>query len=193
MKPLSRLILVAILGLAFAGLSYEAGAEDAQRPVDAAPARPNIIFAFADDWGRYASAYREADRATINDVFETPHFDSLAKQGVLFWDAHVSAPSCSPSRTAVLTGRHFFRNGSGSQLHNPWSGDPDADPVNKLESYHTLLEDAGYHTGVTYKTHVSMHLFVDKDHQYNKAGGKVNAFSQFVSEAKDDQQIEALF
>lgn len=142
--------------------------------------RPNIIFAFADDWGRYASAYREPDRPTINDVIETPNFDALARNGVLFWDAHVSCPSCTPSRTSVLTGRHFYRNGSGSQLHSPWVGDT-PDPVKELESYHTLLEKAGYHTGVTYKTHVSMHLFVDKNHQYNKAGRSVNAFSQNVA------------
>ncbi|MBX2850805.1 MAG: sulfatase [Phycisphaeraceae bacterium] len=177
----ARFVLVAVLVLTFGGLSPQTSAGEAKRP--------NIIFAFADDWGRYASAYREADRPTINDVFETPHFDQLARQGVLFWDAHVSSPSCSPSRTAVLTGRHFFRNGSGAQLHNPWSGDPEADPVKKLESYHTLLEDAGYHTGVTYKTHVSMHLFVDKAHVYNKAGGRVNAFSQFVSQAENDKDI----
>lgn len=164
-------------------------ADEPERLLDGARDKPNIIFAFADDWGRYASAYREADRATINDVFETPHFDGLAKQGVLFWDAHVSAPSCSPSRTAVLTGRHFFRNGSGAQLHNPWTGDPEADPVKKLESYHTLLEKAGYHTGVTYKTHVSMHLFVDSKHQYNKAGRKVNGFSGYVSKAENVKDI----
>lgn len=163
-------------------------------PVDAEaePQRPNIIFAFADDWGREASAYREPDRATISDAVQTPNFDSLAKNGVLFWDAHVSSPSCSPSRTAVLTGRHFFRNGSGAQLHSPWSGKPEADPVKKLESYHTLLEDAGYHTGVTYKTHVSMHLFVSKQHQYNKAGRKVNAFSQNVMKGETAQDREKL-
>lgn len=155
-------------------------------------ARPNIIFAFADDWGRYASAYREAGRKTINDVFETPHFDALAKHGVLFWDAHVSAPSCSPSRTAVLTGRHFFRNGSGSQLHNPWSGAKDKDPVKQLESYHTLLAKAGYHTGVTYKTHVSMHLFGGRKNVYNKAGRKVNAFSQRVSKGETPAERERI-
>ncbi|MFN3166581.1 MAG: sulfatase [Phycisphaeraceae bacterium] len=154
--------------------------------------RPNIVFAFADDWGRYASAYREAGRPTINDVIHTPNFDMLAKNGVLFWDAHVSAPSCSPSRTAVLTGRHFYRNGSGSQLHNPWSGDPENDPVKQLESYHTLLEKAGYHTGVTYKTHVAMHLFVDKNHQYNKAGRRVNGYSFQVAKGETAEDREAI-
>lgn len=181
MNRLVQLFPAALLMLLLGGLCAPASAEQAQRP--------NIIFAFADDWGREASAYREPDRPTISDAVETPHFDTLAKNGVLFWDAHVSAPSCTPSRTAVLTGRHFFRNGSGSQLHSPWSGKPEDDPVKKLESYHTLLEKAGYHTGVTYKTHVSMHLFVSKQHQYNTAGRKVNGFSQFVMQAKDDAEI----
>lgn len=157
-------------------------------PVD----RPNVVFLFADDWGRYASAYAEPDRPTLNDVIQTPNFDALADNGVLFWDAHVSCPSCSPSRTAVLTGRHFFRNGSGSQLHSPWSGDPAEDPVKTLESYHTLLEDAGYHTGVTYKTHVSMHLFVDNTHQYNPTGRRFNSFSQQVMKGETAEQREQI-
>ena len=163
-----------------------------QNPATKDRGRPNIVFAFADDWGRYASAYREADRPTINDVIKTPVFDALAKSGVLFWDAHVSAPSCSPSRTAVLTGRHFYRNGSGSQLHNPWAGKPEDDPVKGLESYHTLLQKAGYHTGVTYKTHVSMHLFVDAKHQYNKAGGRINTYSQRVAKGATPDARESI-
>jgi uncharacterized sulfatase len=146
--------------------------------------RPNVVFLFADDWGRYASVYREPNHPTINDVIETPNFDALAAGGVLFWDAHVSAPSCTPSRTAVLTGRHFFRNGSGSQLHSPWSGDKSADPVLQLKSYHQRLKEAGYHTGVTYKTHVSMHLFNGNESQYNSAGQRFNRFSQEVSAGK---------
>ncbi|MEM6258740.1 MAG: sulfatase [Planctomycetota bacterium] len=183
MTRLSRLALAACVLLTSVGLTPRTAAEEAQRP--------NIIFAFADDWGREASTYREADRPTISDAVATPNFDTLAKNGVLFWDAHVSAPSCTPSRTAVLTGRHFFRNGSGSQLHSPWSGKPEDDPVKQLESYHTLLHKAGYHTGVTYKTHVSMHLFVSNKHQYNKAGRKVNAFSQYVmkGETAEDREI----
>lgn len=154
--------------------------------------RPNVVFAFADDWGRYASAYRETNRSTINDVIETPNFDALANAGVLFWDAHVSAPSCTPSRTSVLTGRHFFRNGSGSQLHSPWTGDRAADPVMQLSSYHQILKEAGYHTGVTYKTHVAMHLFNGTESQYNQAGQSFNRFSQKVSEGKTEEERRQL-
>lgn len=176
----SRVILAVIMPTIFFACSALVLAQSARQP--------NIVFAFADDWGRYASAYREPDRPTINDVIQTPNFDALAASGVLFWDAHVSAPSCTPSRTAVLTGRHFFRNGSGSQLHSPWSGEKQDDPVLALRSYHQLLKDAGYHTGVTYKTHVAMHLFNGKQAQYNQAGGKFNGFSQQVSRGESPEE-----
>jgi len=62
--------------LALAALIVSASAEDK---------RPNIVFAFADDWGRYASAYAKADGpGTMNDVLVTPHFDRVAGEGVLF-------------------------------------------------------------------------------------------------------------
>src|SRR5687768_13692213 len=62
----------------------------------AAEKRPNILFVFADDWGRYASAYAKLDGpGGINDVVRTPHFDRVAREGVLFRSAFVSAPSCT--------------------------------------------------------------------------------------------------
>lgn len=179
---MKKLVLLFQLAVVHACCALATCAEDSKQP--------NVVFLFADDWGRYASAYQEPDRPTINDVIKTPNFDALAAEGVLFWDAHVSAPSCTPSRTAVLTGRHFFRNGSGSQLHSPWSGETSADPVMQLKSYHQLLKDAGYHTGVTYKTHVAMHLFNGKESQYNSAGQKFNRFSQEVSKGQTAAERE---
>ena len=44
--------------------------------------RPNIVFAFSDDWGRYASAYK--DQNSINELIKTPNFDWVAEQGALF-------------------------------------------------------------------------------------------------------------
>ena len=59
--------------------------------------RPNIVFAFADDWGRYASAYRNRPgEGTIHELIETPNFDRIAEEGALFLNAHVPAPSCTP-------------------------------------------------------------------------------------------------
>ena len=47
--------------------------------------RPNILFAFADDWGKYASAYAKVEpRPGPNMVVKTPTFDRIADKGVLF-------------------------------------------------------------------------------------------------------------
>lgn len=43
--------------------------------------RPNILFLFADDWGRYVSAYAKVDgRPSINDVIKTPNCDRVARR-----------------------------------------------------------------------------------------------------------------
>ena len=43
--------------------------------------RPNILFAFADDWGRYASAYRQIEGDnTPNALLDTPNFDRIAHE-----------------------------------------------------------------------------------------------------------------
>src|SRR5690606_9805529 len=68
------------------------------------PQRPsNILFAIADDQSfPHASAYGMPQ-------FRTPAFDSVAEHGVLFSNAFVAAPQCSPSRAAILTGRNIWQ------------------------------------------------------------------------------------
>src|SRR6187402_1192756 len=84
----------------------------------AGPERPHLLFVFADDWGRYASAYARLDpRASINHVIKTPRIDEVAARGVTFRHAFVNSPSCTPCRSALMTGRYFFRTGPGSILH----------------------------------------------------------------------------
>ena len=107
--------------------------------------RPNILFAFADDWGRYASAYRQIEGDnTPNALLDTPNFDRVAREGALFTNAFVPAPSCTPCRSSLLTGRYFWQTGRGAILQGAiW------DP--SIPSYPLLLEEAGYHIGYTYK------------------------------------------
>ncbi len=111
-----------------------------------APAgKPNILFFFADDWGRYASCYAGLDgRPTISDAVNTPNIDRIAKQGVLFRNAFVTAPSCTPCRSSLFSGQYFFRTGRGAILQGAvWDSSIPSDPL--------LLRDAGYHIGKTYK------------------------------------------
>ncbi len=53
--------------------------------------QPNILLLFADDLGRYASAYADPKHPSPNDIISTPAFDRVAKEGALFQNAFVSA------------------------------------------------------------------------------------------------------
>ena len=77
---------------------------------------PQIVFAFADDWGRYASAYaeHESGSASINALLLTKNFDRVASEGALFLNALVPAPSCTPCRSSLLSGRYFWQTGLGA-------------------------------------------------------------------------------
>ena len=142
--------------------------------------RPNILFFFADDWGRFARIYAEADgRGGINDVVRTPHFDHLARQGVLFRNAHVNAPSCTPCRSSLLSGQYFWRTGRGAILQGAvWDA--------SIPSYPLLLRDAGYHLGKSYKVwgpgSPGDAPYGGQTHAFEKAGRQFNNFSENVTE-----------
>lgn len=141
--------------------------------------RPNILFAFADDWGRQASIYAEIEGAGgINDLAKTPHFDKLARSGVLFTNASVNAPSCTPCRSSILSGRNFWETGRGAILQGAvWD--------ERMPTWPLLLKDSGYHVGYTYKV---WSPGTPRDagiggqaNAFAKAGGKFNGFSQYVT------------
>jgi N-sulfoglucosamine sulfohydrolase len=146
---------------------------------NAASKRPNILFAFADDWGRYASAYAGIEgEDSPNQVIHTPNFDRVASEGVLFKNAFVTSPSCTPCRSSLLSGQYFFRTGLGAILQGAkWDA--------SIPSYPLLLKDAGYHIGQTYKVW-SPGTPVDAPYggatyAYEAAGGRFNQFSQNVT------------
>ncbi len=130
MNVTARIVVGLVLWL---GYVTQYSLAQADSPASPSSKRPNILFAFADDWGwPHAGAYGDP-------VVKTPNFDRLAREGALFHHAYISSPSCTPSRGAVLTGQHFWRlEGAG----NLWSVFPD-----KFDTYPELLEKAGYHTG----------------------------------------------
>lgn len=98
---------------------------------------PNILLAIADDYGwPHAGAY---GCRFVN----TPTFDRVAAEGVLFENAFCPAPQCSPSRAGLLTGLNAWQLEEGSVL---WGLLPA-----KFDCYPDLLAEQGYFTGLTGK------------------------------------------
>src|SRR5690625_3490274 len=98
---------------------------------------PNILFVISDDQSfPHASAYG-------SDYIETPAFDRVADEGVLFMNAFVPSPGCSPSRASILTGRY------------PWQNEAAGTHASTFPEKYTvmpdLLEEAGYEVGYTGK------------------------------------------
>ena len=73
---------------------------------DERPAKPNVVLILTDDLGWQDVKCYDADEPS---VMETPNLDSLAKRGVLFWQAYSPAPTCAPSRCAIMSGNHPAR------------------------------------------------------------------------------------
>ena len=176
-SPFSRSIVMSIAVFVF-GQTLSCVAQTAL------DSRPNVLLLFADDLGCYASAYADPKRPSPNDIIHTPVFDRIAKEGALFRNAFVSSPSCSPSRAALNTGRHFFRNGSHAQLHFPWQKGV-ADPFDDIKGMPLTLRDGGYHIGLTYKLHMRSSMIGGKENIYDSAGNNLNKYSRFLTEADD--------
>lgn len=106
--------------------------------------RPNIVFAFGDDYGRYASAYALADGDDkLSELISTPNFDRIAGEGVLFTNAYAPAPTSTACRSSLMSGQYFWRTGMGAFLRGKWD--------DRIPSFPLIMEQDGYHIGFTYK------------------------------------------
>ena len=101
------------------------------------PKRPNILFAIADDatW-LHMSAY---GCQWVN----TPAFDRIANEGILFMNAYTPNAKCAPSRSCIITGRNSWQLEEGA---NHWPYFPQ-----KFTSYAEVLSENGYFVGKTGK------------------------------------------
>ena len=151
---MNRILLMAL------GMLVALTAHTAERP-----AKPNVILMLADDLGWQDLKCYDIDDPT---PYESPNIDALAKRCVLFRQAYSPAPTCAPSRCAIMSGQHPARiqkthvlggqppapnRSSFERVITPWySGRLALDEVTLAEA----LQANGYRTGHSGKWHMVM-------------------------------------
>lgn len=136
--------------------------------VQAAPtaSRPNILLFLGDNWA--------APHAGIlgDRLAKTPTFDAVAREGVLFRNAFCPVPSCSPTRSSLLTGRAAHQLEDAASL---WSAFP-----RHLQTFTDLLGEAGYEVGFCGKGW-SPGNYQDFGRSDNPAGKQFKTFDDFLA------------
>ncbi|MED5454569.1 MAG: sulfatase-like hydrolase/transferase, partial [Verrucomicrobiota bacterium] len=77
-----------------------------------AESRPNILFCISDDQS-YIHTGANGDK-----IVQTPAFDRVAREGLRFSHAFCDAPTCGPSRSAILTGQPIWRLEEAGNIHS---------------------------------------------------------------------------
>lgn len=136
-----------------------------ETPAQERPGKPNVVLILTDDLGWQDVKCYDIDEPS---PMETPSIDALAKQGVKFWQAYAPAPTCAPSRCAIMSGNHPARaqkthvvggapptpnHQNGWSMMAPWySGRM---PENET-TLARVLQSNGYVTGHSGKWHMAI-------------------------------------
>ncbi len=140
------------------------------------PEKPNVILILTDDLGWQDVKCYDIDEPA---PMETPNLDALAKRGVQFWQAYSPAPTCAPTRCAIMSGNHPARaqkthvvggappapyNRPNFRMMPPWyTGRMPADELTLAK----VLRENGYRTGHCGKWHMAIdhHAFPQPEDQ----------------------------
>jgi arylsulfatase A-like enzyme len=101
---------------------------------------PNILLLVSEDCPPWNGAYGDRNA-------QTPHIDTLARQGVVYEQAFCSSPVCAPSRYSLITGMHAVSNAPAHQMSRR------ADLPVGVRTYPELLRAQGYYCTNNSKTH----------------------------------------
>ena len=188
-------LLTALVMLCLCGVQGSVAAQP--RPV-----KPNVVLLLTDDLGWQDVKCYDLDAPS---PMETPNIDVLAKKGVMFWQAYSPAPVCSPSRCAILSGKHPARlqktsvrggtppkpvNQKGSRMMAPWQRAGLA--LDEL-TLATVLRDHGYATGHAGKWHIGYRsetgeqgFDYTRENRGSRNAMKPNRLSGFATHAPND-------
>ena len=157
-RPSRRLPIARAAGLTFAlALALALPMWPDPLAADEAPATPNLLFIYLDDFGWRDTSFMGSD------FYQTPNIDRLAAAGMVFTDAYSPAANCAPARAALMSGQYSPRHqvynvGTGPRgpaahrrlLHIPGTDRLDPD----ITTWASLLQDAGYRTAIMGKWHL---------------------------------------
>lgn len=156
MSLLGLSLMVAIMGLLVISLNGCA------KP-DIATKKPNVLLILVDDLGW-------ADVSVYNPGtnYSTPNMASLAQEGLVFTNGYAASPVCSPTRAALITGRHptqlgttdFFRDHSRRHRYREGKFKPAVFEEKLPEHSSTIasvLKGEGYQTAFVGKWHLGQH------------------------------------
>ena len=103
---------------------------------DSPPEKPNILWIMIEDWGYELSCYGAKG-------VSTPNVDKLASEGIRYTNSFATAPVCSPSRSAMMTG--FHQNYIGAHQHRTkGEGFQKRELPFDIKPITELLREAGY-------------------------------------------------
>ncbi len=160
--------------------------------------RPNIVFILADDLG-----YGDVGCYGCPDI-DTPALDRLATEGVRFTSFYANAPECTPTRTALLTGRYQQRVG-GLECAIGIGNVGRYDDAIRLRETHDLglpveetsiarmLKDAGYRTALAGKWHLGYEpKFSPLKHGFDRAFGPIGGSADYFHHT-EPEGLHALY
>ena len=119
--------------------------------------RANIVIIYTDDQG-----YGDVSALNAGSVFQTPHMDRLANEGMVFTDGHSGSTVCTPSRYGLLTGRYSWRTSLKKGVLG--ADGPCLIPDDRI-TIASMLRQHGYHTAMVGKWHLNMQFPGVKGHR----------------------------
>ncbi|MCP4643160.1 MAG: arylsulfatase [bacterium] len=137
-----------LLTLGAGAMALATSRKAAAAPSASTGPKPNIVYILADDMG-----YGDPRCLNAESKVPTPHMDRVAREGVLFTDAHAPSAVCTPTRYGVLTGRYCWRTRLKKGVLEGYS------PALVEEGRMTvpsLLRDHGYRTACVGKWHLGL-------------------------------------
>lgn len=146
--------------------------------------RPNIVLILCDDLGYGDVKCMAPETCQI----ATPGIDRIAKEGMIFTDAHSGSSVCTPTRYGLLTGRYSWRSRLQSGVAVGFQPCLIAEDRPTVGSY---LQSQGYHTGLVGKWHLDFQYLNPKTKvAYEKGKAKLPAVNAFIPDGPLDRGFD---